>query len=129
MINTKALNLSDFLFPHLSNASYLIKEKHANYSSLHYAHSQSECVCKLTQQRWRLICVCRHVAAGWGGTPAMRGEAGSRGSYRSCALAGAKMEGGGQSEGLGPRCWRKTGAGSQGKEGLLHESSCNGPLV
>lgn len=42
------------------------------------------------------------------------------------ALARVKTEGRGQSKGLRPGCWRKTGADSQGKEGLLHKSSCNG---
>lgn len=44
-------------------------------------------------------------------------------------LARAKEECSGQRKGLGPGCRRKTSAGSQMKEGLLHESLCNGPLV
>ncbi|KAK1332877.1 hypothetical protein QTO34_006408 [Cnephaeus nilssonii] len=35
-----------------------------------------------------------------------------------------KAEGGGHSQGLGPWCRQKTGAGSLVNEGLLHESSC-----
>lgn len=33
--------------------------------------------------------------------------------------AGVKVEGGSQSAGPGPGCWRETGAGSEGKEGLF----------
>lgn len=80
----------------------------------------------------------RSRAAGQGRTPAIRGRWGG-GSYRNGALAkrkqsiqtlaGMKAEGWGQSKGLGPRCQRKTSAGSQVKTDLLHEASCNGPLV
>lgn len=45
------------------------------------------------------------------------------------APAGVKTEVSGQSKDQGPGCRRKTGASSQGKKGLLYESSCNGPLA